>query len=71
MITTLSALGRALGYVVVVVVIILLILICWFVRKKFKIGTFTKEEESEMKSNLELLIKEEDIDETKDITDEV
>lgn len=59
------------GYIIVAASIIGICLLCWFIRKKFKIGTFTKEEESEMKSNLELLIKEEDIDETKDITDEV
>ena len=33
--------------------------------------TFTKEEESNMKSNLDLLLKEEDVDEDRDITDEV
>ena len=59
------------GYIIVVVSIIAICLLCWFIRRKFKIGTFTKEEESEMKSNLELLIKEEDVDESKDISDEV
>lgn len=68
---TFLALERVLGYVVVVVVIILLILVCWLVRKKFKIGTFTKEEEANMKSNLDLLLKEEDIIEGKDYSDEV
>ena len=68
---TFSALERVLGYVIVVVVIISLILVCWFVRKKFKIGSFTKEEESNMKSNLDLLLKEEDIVEGKDYSDEV
>lgn len=59
------------GYLIVIVSIIVICLVCWFVRKRFKIGTFTKEEEANMKSNLELLIKEEDIEEGKDITDEV
>lgn len=68
---TFSALERVLGYVIVVVVIISLILVCWLVRKKFKIGTFTKEEEANMKSNLDLLLKEEDIVEGKDYSDEV
>ena len=71
MIATLSALERALGYVVVVVVIILLILVCWLVRKKYKIGTYTKEEEEAMKSSLDLLLKEEDVIEGKDYSDEV
>ena len=71
MITTLSALERALGYVVVVVVIILLILVCWLVRKKYKIGTYTKEEEAAMKSSLDLLLKEEDVIEGKYYSDEV
>ena len=68
---TFLALERVLGYVIVVVVIILLFLVCWLVRKKFKIGTFTKEEEANMKSNLDLLLKEEDIIEGKDYSDEV
>lgn len=68
---TFSALERVLGYVIVVVVIISLILVCWLVRKKFKIGTFTKEEEANMKSNLDLLLKEEDVVEGKDYSDEV
>ena len=68
---TFSALERVLGYVIVVVVIISLILFCWLFRKKFKIGTFTKEEEANMKSNLDLLLKEEDIVEGKDYSDEV
>lgn len=59
------------GYIIVVVSIIALILICWLVRRKFKIGTFTKDEEANMKTNLELLLKEEDVEEGKDYTDEV
>ena len=68
---TLASTNPITGYIVVVASIIGICLLCWFIRRKFKIGTFTKEEESEMKSNLDLLIKEEDIDETKDISDEV
>ena len=59
------------GYIIVIASIITICLVCWAVRKRFKIGTFTKEEEANMKSNLELLIKEEDVEEGKDITDEV
>ena len=59
------------GYIIVVVSIIALILICWLIRKKFKIGTFTKDEEANMKTNLQLLLKEEDIEEGKDYSDEV
>jgi len=63
--------STTLGYVIVVVVIIALCVGCWFIRKKFKIGTYTKEEESNMKSNLDLLLKEEDKEEGKDYRDEV
>ncbi len=59
------------GYIIVISVLIVIILVCWLIRKKFKIGTYTKEEEAKMKSNLELLIKEEDIKEGKDPKDEV
>ena len=59
------------GYIIVIVVIILICVICALARKKFKIGTYTEEEKKNMKSNLELLIKEEDIEEGKDYTDEV
>ena len=59
------------GFVLVVVGIIAICLVCALVRRKFKIGTYTKEEESKMKSNLELLLKEEDIEEGKDYRDEV
>lgn len=60
-----------LGYIIVVVVIVLICLLCWIVRKKLKIGTYSKEEEAKMKSNLDLLIKEEDKIEGKDYQDEV
>ncbi len=59
------------GYIIVVAVIIVICLLCWLIRKKFKIGTYTKEEEKNMKSNLDLLIKEEDIEDGKDYNDEV
>ncbi len=59
------------GYIIVVVVIIAICLICWLIRKHFKIGTYTKEEEKNMKSNLDLLIKEDDIEEGKDYTEDV
>lgn len=59
------------GYIIVVVVIVSICILCWLARKKFKICTYTKEEEKNMKSNLDLLIQEEDIDENKDYTDEV
>ena len=59
------------GYIIVVVVIIAICLVCWVVRKRFKIGTYTKEEEKNMKSNLDLLLKEEDVVEGKDYEDEV
>lgn len=59
------------GYIIVVVIIIALCILAALARKKFKIGTYTKEEEANMKSNLELLMKEEDIEEGKDYKDEV
>ena len=59
------------GFVLVVVGIIVICLICALIRRKFKIGTYTKEEESKMKSNLELLLKEDDVEEGKDYRDEV
>ena len=68
---TLAKLNGVVGYVIVVVVVISLILVCWLIRKKFKIGTYTKEEEANMKSNLDLLLKEEDVIEGKDYRDEV
>ena len=70
-ITYAGDLGKVFGYVIVVVVVILLILVCWLIRKKYKIGTYTKEEEANMKSNLDLLLKEEDVIEGKDYSDEV
>ena len=68
---TFAKLNGVVGYVIVVVVVISLILFCWLIRKKFKIGTYTKEEEANMKSNLDLLLKEEDVIEGKDYSDEV
>ena len=59
------------GYIIVIVIIIAICLICALARKKFKIGTYTEEEKANMKSNLELLMKEEDIEEGKDYRDEV
>lgn len=59
------------GYIIVIVVIIAICVICALARKKFKIGTYTEEEKQNMKSNLELLMKEEDIEEGKDYRDEV
>ena len=44
------------GFILVVVIIIVICLICALVRKKLNIGTYTKEEESKMKSNLDLLL---------------
>ena len=59
------------GYFIIVGIVGIICLICFLIRRKYKIGTFTKEEESKMKSNLDLLIKEEDIEEGKDYRDEV
>ena len=59
------------GYILVVSIIIIICLACWLIRRKFKIGTYTKEEEENMKSNLELLMTEEDVEEGKDYQDEV
>ena len=50
-------------YILVVSIIIIICLACWLIRRKFKLGTYTKEEEENMKSNLELLITEEDVEE--------
>ena len=44
--------GGLAGYIIVVLVVSALILIAWVIRKKAKIGTYTKEEEEQMKSNL-------------------
>ncbi len=66
-----SGFNQIYGYIIVVVVIIAICIICWLIRRRFKIGTYTKEEEKKMKSNLELLIKEDEIEEGKDYTDEV
>lgn len=59
------------GFIIVVVIIVAICLACLLVRRKLKIGTFTKEEEAKMKSNLDLLLKEEDAEEGKDYSDEV
>ena len=59
------------GYIIVIVIIILICVVCALARKKFKIGTYTEEEKKNMKSNLELLMKEEDVEEGKDYRDEV
>lgn len=66
----LAGFNQVYGYIIVVVIIIAICLLCWFVRKRLKIGTYTKEEKK-MKSNLELLLKEEEKEEGKDYTDEV
>ena len=63
--------GGLTGYIFVVLVVSALFLIAWFIRKKAKIGTFTKEEEEQMKSNLDLLIQEEEIEEGKNYEDDV
>ena len=59
------------GYIIVVAIIIIICVVCALARKRFKIGTYTEEEKANMKSSLELLIKEEDVEEGKDYTDEV
>ena len=59
------------GYIIVIFIIIAICVICALARKKFQIGTYTEEEKANMKSNLELLMKEEDVEEGKDYTDEV
>ena len=67
------------GFVLVVVGIIAICLVCALVRKKFKIGTYDNlypaakkdGENQNMKTNLELLMKEEDVEEGKDYRDEV
>ena len=59
------------GYILVVSIIIIICLTCWFIRKRFSIGTYTKDEEENMKTNLDLLITEEEVEEGKDYQDEV
>ena len=59
------------GYIIVVAIIIIICVVCALARKRFKIGTYTVEEKANMKSSLELLMKEEDVEEGKDYTDEV
>lgn len=63
--------GGLAGYIIVVLVVGALILVAWVIRKKAKIGVYTKEEEEKMKSNLDLLIQEEKVEEGKDYEDEV
>ena len=59
------------GYIIVVANIIIICVVCALARKRFKIGTYTEEEKANMKSSLELLMKEEDVEEGKDYRDEV
>ena len=59
------------GYIIVVAIIIIICVVCALARKRFKIGTYTEEEKANMKSSLELLMKEEDVEEGKDYRDEV
>lgn len=63
--------GGLAGYIIVVLVVSALILIAWVIRKKAKIDTYTKEEEEQMKSNLDLLIQEEEVEEGKNYEDDV
>ena len=63
--------GGLAGYIIVVLVVSALILIAWVISKKAKIGTYTKEEEEQMKSNLDLLIQEEEVEEGKNYEDDV
>ncbi len=58
-------------YVIIIVSVIALCVICYLIRRKLKIGTYTKEEEAQMKSNLDMLIQTEKIEEGKDYHDEV
>lgn len=63
--------GGLMGYLIVVLVVSLLILAAWIIRKKAKLGVYTKEEEENMKSNLDLLLQEEEVEEGKNYEDEV
>ena len=63
--------GGLTGYAIVIAVVGSLILLAWYIRKKAKSGVYTKEEEKEMKSNLDLLLQEEEIEEGKNYEDEV
>lgn len=58
-------------YVIIIVSVIALCVICYLIRRKLKIGTYTKEEEAQMKSNLDMLIQTEKVEEGKDYHDEV
>ncbi len=66
-----SGFNTVYGYIIVVVIVLTFILVCWLIRRHFKIGTYTKDEEKNMKSNLDLLLKEEDKEEGKDYRDDV
>lgn len=58
------------GYFTVIIIVGAVCLLTYYVRKKMKIGTYTKEEIDNMKSNLDLLLQEETIEEKqKDETD--
>lgn len=59
------------GYIIIIVVVVVLCLGCYLIRRKLRIGTYTKEEEAKMKSNLDLLLKDEEIEEGKNYEDEV
>ncbi len=63
--------GGLAGYIIVVAVVSIIILIAWIIRKKAKIGVYTKEEEAKMKSNLDLLVQEEKVEDGKNYEDEV
>ena len=58
-------------YVIIIVSVIALCVVCYLIRRKLKIGTYTKEEEAQMKSNLDMLIQTEKVEEGKDYHDEV
>jgi len=65
------ALPAIVGYIIIIASVAILCLVCYFVRKQLKLGVYTKEEEAKMKSNLDLLLKEEKAEEGKDYRDEV
>ena len=67
----LFAISKFWGYVLIVGGVIVLSLVCYLIRRLFKIGTYTKEEEKNMKSNLDLLVKEEEIEKDHDYTKDV
>lgn len=67
----LFAIDEFLGYLIVIAVVGLVCLLTYFIRRKYKIGTYTEEEIANMKSNLDLLLTEEEIEDGKDYRDEV